>query len=314
MWLNKLQIESTFKSHDTEEFLDIIFYRRLGYVFALASKRLGISPNGVTIISILFGVTAGHLFFYQNLTVNIIGMCFLVFAETLDSTDGQLARMTNFKSRFGRILDGLGGNLMFLSIYIHICARFVVNGGTPWIFLFAVITGLSHSLQCAIADYNRNLYLFIIFDKNKSELDKLNDLFPIYNKLSWKNNFVKKLLMRVYINYTKEQEIFSKETKSLFYYVQNNFINGIPENLKEKYKNLNKPLLKYHNILTTNTRMMVLFIAIIINKPEYYFLFELIILNALLVYVILKQEKNNKNLLESAKTIYREKLNNLVSV
>ena len=303
MWPNKLQVESTFKSYDTEEFLDIIFYRPLGYIFALASKHLGLSPNAVTIISIFFGVAAGHFFFYHNLTLNITGMCFLVFAETLDSTDGQLARMTNFKSRFGRILDGFGGNLMFFSIYIHICARFVVDGGTPWIFLIAVIAGFSHSLQSAIADYNRNLYLFIIFDKSKSELDKLNDLFPIYNKLSWKNNLLKKLLMRVYINYTKEQEMFSKKTKSLFYFIQENFNDGIPGILKEKYKTLNKPLLKYHNILTTNTRMIVLFILILINEPEYYFLFELLILNALLIYVILRQEKNNRNVLEYAKKV-----------
>ena len=310
MWLNKLQIESTFKSYDTEEFLDIIFYRPLGYLFALASKRFGVSPNMVTIISIIFGVTAGHLFFYKDLTLNIIGMFFLVLAETLDSTDGQLARMTDFKSRFGRILDGFGGNLMFFSIYVHICLRYIAGGGTPWIFLIAVICGFSHSLQSAIADYNRNLYLYIMFDKNKSELDKLNDLYPIYNKLSWRNNFVKKLMMRIYINYTKEQEIFLKRTKELFYFTQDNFNYGIPETVKGKYKTLNKPLLKYHNILTTNTRMIVLFISIFTSHPEYYFLFELLILNALLVFVIFRQEKNSEILLKYIRNRPFEKVSN----
>ncbi len=307
MWLNKFQIESTFKSYDTEEFLDIIFYRPLGYIFALASKRLGISPNTVTIISIIFGVAAGHLFFYRSLTLNLIGIFFLIFAETLDSTDGQLARMTNFKSRFGRILDGFGGNLMFFSIYVHICARFIVTGGTPWIFLIAVLAGFSHSLQSAIADYNRNLYLYLVFGKNKSELDKLNELYPIYNKLTWKNNFIKKLLMRVYINYTKEQEMFSQKTKKLFYFVQENFTYGIPEKIKERYKLVNKPMLKFHNILTTNTRMVTLFILILAGKPEYYFLFELLILNALLLYVIFRQERNSKDLLEFAGDIKQDK-------
>ncbi|MEJ2613631.1 MAG: CDP-alcohol phosphatidyltransferase family protein [Ignavibacteriaceae bacterium] len=301
MWQNKLQVESTFKSYDTEEFLDKIFYRPLGYVFALSSKQMGISPNTVTIISIIFGVAAGHLFFYQNMTLNIIGICFLIFAETLDSTDGQLARMTNFKSRFGRILDGFGGNIMFFSIYIHICIRVVIAGETSWIFLVAVLAGFSHSLQSAVADYSRNLYLYIIFDKNKSELDKLNELYPVYNKFLWKNNFVKKFLMRVYINYTKEQEIFLQKTKNLFYFVQENFAYGIPEKIKEEYKALNKPMLKYHNILTTNTRMIALFILIFINKPEYYFLFELFVLNGLLVYVIFRQEAISRSLLELIK-------------
>jgi phosphatidylglycerophosphate synthase len=306
MLLNKLQIESTFKSFDTEEFLDRIFYRPVGYLFALLFKRLRLSPNAVTIISIFFGVAAGHLFFYNNLKLNIIGIFLLVSAETLDSTDGQLARMLNYKSRFGRILDGFGGNLMFFSIYIHICARFIVSGGTPLIFLIAVIAAFSHSLQSAVADYGRNLYLFIIFDKSKSELDKLNDLMPVYDRLSWRSNFIKKLFMRVYINYTKEQEMFCSKTKAFYYYVNDNLPGIIPQNLKNEFKNLFKPLLKYYNILTTNTRMIVLFITLIIGTPWYYFLFELIFLNALLVYVILRQERNSKKIMDFASSAIQD--------
>jgi hypothetical protein len=52
-----------------------------------------------------------------------------------------------------------------------------------------------------------------------------------------------------------------------------------------------------------------LFILIFAGKPEYYLLFELLILNALLLYVIFRQERNNKDLLEFTERIKQEKFN-----
>jgi hypothetical protein len=53
-------------------------------------------------------------------------------------------------------------------------------------------------------------------------------------------------------------------------------------------------LVKYTNILTFNTRMFVLFFSIFINKPYIYFLFEVIVMNIILAYLIISQEKISK--------------------
>src|SRR5689334_23384486 len=76
--------ESSLKSNDTEEQIDIWFYRPIGYQIALFCAKVGLRPNPVTIISIFFGVAAGILFYYQELWINVIGMLLLVFANSLD--------------------------------------------------------------------------------------------------------------------------------------------------------------------------------------------------------------------------------------
>ena len=58
---------------------------------------------------------------------------------------------------------------------------------------------------------------------------------------------------------------------------------------------------KYGNILTTNTRMFVLFITIFWANILYYFLFELIVLNSLLLYYTIKEEKISSYLLSFSK-------------
>lgn len=294
------KIQSTFKSKDTEEFLDRFFYRPFGYLMAIGSKKIGFSPNVITISSIVFGVTAGHLFYYNNVTINIIGVILLVLAETMDSADGQLARMTNIHSRFGKILDGVAGNLMFLSIYLHLCARFVSNGGTPWIFLIGLISGLSHSAQSAMSEYYRNFYLYFVYGDGIAFIDNLKDMRKKYKEYSWLKDLGKKILLRLYVNYTFQQELLSKSIRVLYKNVQN-FNGELPGWLKEEYRKLNKPLLKYGNILTTNTRMIVLFITIFYADVLYYFLFELIFLNLLLIYYVLRHENTSKQLIEITK-------------
>src|ERR1041385_3118307 len=152
LWTRSLhmsQIESTYKARDVEETIDIYFYRPVGYLIARICQALGITPNTVTIISIFIGVAGGHLLYYRDVATNVWGIILWVIADTLDSVDGQLARMTNHKSKLGRILDGLGGNLMFVSIYLHLFMRMVVTYEVawPWLLLFVLAGGISHSLR-----------------------------------------------------------------------------------------------------------------------------------------------------------------------
>ena len=58
-------------------------------------------------------------------------------------------------------------------------------------------------------------------------------------------------------------------------------------------------MLKWWRLLMTNTRMLVLFLVLFLGQPVYYFWFELIPLNVLFVYLIVRQEKMAKSLLEA---------------
>lgn len=291
------QIELSYKTKDVEEFLDIYFYRPFGFLIAKVCWKLGIKPNGITFISMIVGALGGHLLFYKNTALNIYGILLLITAEAFDSADGQLARLTDFRSRYGRIFDGFAGNIIFLSIYIHICLRFIFSGGTWWIFLLAVISGICHSYQSAMADYYRNGYLHFVVSVKKGEIDKHKEVVKKFRSLSWKRDFPGKFLMMFYVNYTRQQESLSRNFQKLFSRSAEVFKNNIPDEFKKEYKKYNKPLLKYYNILTTNTRMAWLYIIVLLDRPQYYFLFELTLLNILLAWVTIKQENINKKLL-----------------
>ena len=112
----KALLQASFKSNDTEEWLDVHFTRPIGLVFALLWNRLNVHPNAITILSIFLGATAGCMFYYTDLQHNLIGMVLLMLANFCDSTDGQMARLSGKKTLIGRMLDGFSGDVWFFFI------------------------------------------------------------------------------------------------------------------------------------------------------------------------------------------------------
>src|SRR5438105_3470481 len=152
--------ETTYKTREVEGVLDLYFYRRIGYWLAQAFMRLEITPAGVSLLGALCGVMAGHLYFYRNLGINVAGMALHVCANALDNADGQLARLTGTGSRKGRIIDSLADHLVFVSIYVHLALRYLVEGASPSVCLLAIAAAISHALQGAAADYFRTSYVY----------------------------------------------------------------------------------------------------------------------------------------------------------
>ncbi len=290
----KITYKDTLKSADTEETLDLWFYRPIGYAWALLFRKLRIAPNPVTVASIFIGVAAGLLFGYSDLCYNMVGMGLLVIANSLDSADGQLARMTGQKTRIGRILDGMCGNIWFVTIYIALCVRMQREGLTPWIWALGSLAGASHIQQASMSDYYRNIHLFFIKGKEGSEVDRAENVKQEFKKLSWTKNLVKKIMMAFYLNYTNQQEKLSPNLQKFMSCVRERFGDNIPQWLRDEFRAKNKPLMKYTNMLTFNTRVIALFVSLFLHRPWLYFLFEMTVLNIMFVYMILKQESISK--------------------
>lgn len=291
------QYRSSLKSMDTEETFDLMFYRPIGYAWALIAKKLGITPNAITIASIFLGVGAGVLFYFNNIWWNLLGVFLLVWADSFDSADGQLARMTKQYSRIGRILDGLSGDFWFAAIYIAICLRENVTSeffmDRPWlIWVIATATGICHGVQAAMADYYRQFHLYFVKGKDGSELDSAPQLWERWHALSWRHDFWKKFTLMFYTNYTVGQEKRTPAMQKLRKTLRAKYGDNIPLEVREKFRTLSKPLMKYTNILSFNTRTFALFAAILIFRmPWLYFAFELTVLNFLLIYMMWRHER-----------------------
>lgn len=287
----------TLKSMDTEEHIDLAFYRPIGYAWACLAKKLGVTPNAITIASIFLGIGAGIAFYFNDMWINVAGMLLLVWANSFDSADGQLARMTRQYSRIGRILDGLSGDLWFATIYVAICLRENYSSeffmAHPWlIWVIAVVTGICHAKQAAMADYYRQFHLYFLKGEEGSELENADNLKKKLAELSWSRNFWKKLTMTFYTNYTVNQEATTRSMQELRAELRRRFPDGVvPRSFRDAFRIKSLPLMKYTNILSFNWRTIALFTSLFLQMPWLYFAFELTVLNILLIYMVIRHEK-----------------------
>jgi len=292
--------EATYKARDVEGILDLYFYRKIGFWLAQSFARLKMTPASVSLLGGLCGVMAGHLYFYRNLGTNIVGMALHVFANALDNADGQLARLTGSESREGRIIDSLADHLVFVSIYVHLALRCLIEGASPAICFLAVVAGISHALQGAAADYYRASYLYFVKGKSFMDLDSSMALRSDYQKLSWRDRPWHKFLLALYLNFTRQQEMLSPHLKRLREISNRSFAHEIPEWFRARYQRSAKPMFKLWGLLMTNTRMLLLFILLFIGQPIWYFWIEVTVFNVLLAYLIYRQENMSQSLLELA--------------
>jgi phosphatidylglycerophosphate synthase len=294
----RLGVEATYKAREAEGVLDLYFYRPIGFWLAQLFAQLKMTSGAVSLLAGIFGVVAGHLYYYRDLSINIAGMVLHVCANTLDNADGQLARLTRRESREGRIIDSIADHLVFVSVYLHLTLRYLFEGSSPTICLLALAAGISHALQGAAADYYRSTYLYFVTTGARIGVDSSSGLRSDYRRLTWRHTPWQKLLLALYLNFTRQQEMLAPRLKTLRDVVGQLFHSEIPDWLRTRYRNLACPMLKWWRLLMTNIRMLVLFALLFISQPVYYFWFELIPLNLLFVYLVFRQENMAESLLE----------------
>jgi phosphatidylglycerophosphate synthase len=152
------------KPVEIEGLLDLYFYTPLGKLLMLAFRRTPVTPNGVSWLSVAAAAAAAAFFFRGSLDDVLVGALLFILSGVLDSTDGQLARATGQATELGETLDGFCDSLSFGLIYLAAALGFVLHhGGSPLVIApLALAAAASHSIQSALVDYERQLFLFYV--------------------------------------------------------------------------------------------------------------------------------------------------------
>ena len=295
-------LAASLKSKDTEEWLDVHFTRPIGLAFALLWHKLGVAPNYITVLSMFLGVAAGVMFYFTDFLHNLFGVMLLMLANFCDSTDGQLARLTNQKSMIGRCLDGFAGDVWFFAIYLAIVLRIwnqnMPGTSEPWGFYglaLAAIAGIvSHMQQSSLSDYYRQIHLYFLKGDEGSELDTYEVQRAELEKLKGKEGvFWDRAFHSNYQNYCKSQEKRTPEFQKLRKTIETNFrtVEKMPEEWKEEFLKGSRPLMPMTNFLTFNSRAIFIYITCLLNIPWVYFLLEITLYNIIYIYMHKRHEE-----------------------
>lgn len=293
-------VRATLKSQDTEGPFELYMTRTPGYLWACLFKWLSVHPVAVTLMSIVIGAASGWFFYSESLGMNLIGMGLLVWANWYDCADGQLARMTGKRTLIGRILDGFCGDVWFFFIYLFLCLRMqgenIPFTDVQWgigIWLLGAWAGLRcHGRQCAIGDYYRNIHLYFLLGAGRAELDSEAKIKEEMNSMKWMSkDWFHKLYLYFYARYTGSQEAQVKSFHTMMKGLEAKYGTEIPLDVREDFCRESRPLMPLTNIITFDTRVIVLFLCIGFGIPWLYFIFESTVLEAIRFHMIVRHER-----------------------
>ena len=326
----------TLKSAETEDWLDLHVIRPFCYYCAVLFAKFEIHPNTVTIWSMIIGAASAWFFaqgsfhYGDNITgspvlglcYNIIAIILLMWADVLDCTDGQLARMTGKKSRMGRILDGVAGFAWFMPIYVLLVYRFYLHHdwefglfgienteqntliATAIVFVLGLISGIwGLAGQQRLADYYIQVHLFFLKGEKGSELDNSKRQQEIYDQMTKDTPRVERMFQKSYIDYTKKQENVTPQFQRLLATLREKYgcLDNVPQEVREEFRQKSLPVIKWNGLLTFNFREFWLFLFCLLDVPAALFVWEIVGMGALYFYVNHRHESFCKKLADKVK-------------
>ncbi len=286
----KTEYWNSIKSFDTEEKLDLFFYRPLGFLIAKACLGTPISPTALTVVGLTLGLISGF-FFYDNQSTQslIIASILFVLAGVFDSSDGQLARMGGKSTKLGLILDGICDNFVFGSAYFaSILTVMPLWGWSIW--PIAILAGFFHSVQSSVLDFYNREYLY--FGAGKTKGDYWNPSVEEAKKERDRATGISRFLLGTRISWIWQQTVLTTRTsqqreqwKAL--------VNGPrSQEFQKMYCEHNRTILRFWRLMGANFHTILILIFVFYRRFDWYLIFcDLIALNIALIILRLAQKR-----------------------
>jgi phosphatidylglycerophosphate synthase len=127
---------------DEEGFMSRHVERKISLAVTRLLVGTGITPNAMTIVSVLVGLAGAPFFFTERPASQVTGALLFLAHSILDGCDGELARLKYLESRWGGILDFWGDNVVHVAIFLAISAGWARTLGAPWPLLLGASAAL----------------------------------------------------------------------------------------------------------------------------------------------------------------------------
>ncbi|HEV8474337.1 MAG TPA: CDP-alcohol phosphatidyltransferase family protein, partial [Methylomirabilota bacterium] len=120
--------------------LDVALHRRLSRPITRAAVALGVTPNMVSVASLLVGLAATWCFWRAEAGSALAGLILYIAAVTLDHADGEVARLTLTESRLGEWLDVAVDNVVHALIVLAMgVTSQAVAGAGGWLGVVGLV-------------------------------------------------------------------------------------------------------------------------------------------------------------------------------
>ncbi|RLC58780.1 MAG: hypothetical protein DRH89_00155 [Candidatus Cloacimonadota bacterium] len=270
-----------------DETLTLYILRPIAFIFVKLFYPTNITPNQVSMMSIIVGMLSGYFFSRGDVTSYIIAGILYFFCLVLDCVDGMIARLKKNGTPVGRIVDGFADYVVGVSVYIGLAIGFSkgIVSIEFWPYhptILLLIAAASHIFHAMIVDYYRVEFMShglgkvtSVWDERKIFTEEMDRIKHMHGK------WLDKILIAVYLGYSHLQ-IFRLNEKEKY-------------NRRAYYKS-NKFMILLWFWIGPTAHVFVLIIAAILFRPIIYFIFTIGVANIYMIILWIIQVKINQRL------------------
>ncbi len=283
-WFQEYKL--SLKLLDVEEFLDLVFYRPLAFLFVKAVYKTNLTPNQITSMALVVGLTGGVFYFFNTHYAISIGAILLITYDVLDCSDGMIARLKKNGTFFGRILDGIADYFVTVTVYLGIGFGFASNSDNPlfyWVLL--ILAGASNVVHAATVDFYRNKYMDYAFDRDATLGENLKEFEEESEKLNAQSGkYFQKFVVWIYLKYSSAQlkASNSKDSSTIIKYN------------RDDYLRRNKRILHLWTYLGPTTELTLIIVASFFNRLDLFMWIMVVVGNLYALTLFMVQSQINK--------------------
>lgn len=244
------------KLPEAEEVFDLLVYRPLAFILVQGIHRLPVTPNQVTLFSLLTGFAAAWCFAAGTAAAATWGACWYAAANILDCADGQLARLQKSGTFLGRVLDGAADYVSSIAIFLSLGIGFAAAGEPRW--LLVVLGGLSSALHAMLFDHYQNAFISRVRGETNFLRREMEQFIGELNRLQGQpRSGLRRLLLRLYLRYLGAQQKTAVQRRE-------------PQVSPEQYRKAHGTMIRLWSILGPTTNRTLLICCAVAGRPEVF--------------------------------------------
>ena len=247
-----------------------------------------VTPNQVSMTSVLAaGAAAVSFVSLPKIVGFVVGLGCLVLWHILDGADGDLARRTGRASPKGELIDGVCDHISQALIYAAVAIVLRRSlGDIAW--AFAALAAVSHTFQAAAYEAGRKTYRRWVYGAlwMKQQPNLTPSLAGFANR-----------------SYLRLADLLSPGEPMVERTMENATSKGGGPEAAATYRKRFEGLVKASGLLGATSRSLGVAISLLAARPLWFFLYEIVILNAATIVFVALRWRANKTLAKALSSL-----------
>ncbi|KHS47843.1 CDP-alcohol phosphatidyltransferase family protein [Novosphingobium subterraneum] len=284
-------IERPKRPRELQDRLNYHLYHPLAWRLARILAHTPLTPNMVSVFGGLLVVAAGVVYFNMDSTGGpwalgwpmgaMLGMALHMSWHVVDGADGDLARITGRTSPIGEMVDGICDYASHIVLYVLLAFVLTRQIGSGQAWAWTLAAGASHIVQSNHVEVQRRFYQYWTY-----AVPWLNNAKDNNAGLFGEKTLFARLFEPIARGYLFLAAGMTPHARQIDEAVRQALAADDKPRLaaiRAEVAREQKPLLDFLKLLGPNPRAIVLGLGMIAGSPVYYFFYQVVVLNLLLL-------------------------------